>query len=83
MIYTGRVQGVGFRYTAKSMAMGFAVSGYVRNQPDGTVELVVMGDSDEVAAFRKKLEERMEDNIRNISVQSCAAPDAAGFEIRA
>ena len=38
--YSGQVQGVGFRYTAQRLAEGYAVSGYVRNLPEGDVELV-------------------------------------------
>jgi acylphosphatase len=49
--YLGSVQGVGFRYTARSLAAGFDVTGFVRNLPDGRVHLVVEGAADEVAAF--------------------------------
>ena len=37
IIYSGRVQGVGFRWTAKELARGYDVLGTVRNLPDGTV----------------------------------------------
>ena len=43
LIYSGRVQGVGFRYTTASIARRYAVSGFVRNLSDGTVELVAEG----------------------------------------
>jgi len=49
--YEGRVQGVGFRYTVKNLAREFEVSGTVANLPDGRVELLASGDSDEVDAF--------------------------------
>jgi len=51
MVYTGTVQGVGFRYTTCRLAAGFAVTGYVRNLPDGAVELVAEGDGGEVDRF--------------------------------
>jgi len=51
IFYSGRVQGVGFRYTAKSVATGFEVTGTVRNLPDGRVELVAEGAKDELKAF--------------------------------
>lgn len=51
MHYEGRVQGVGFRYATRRLAQEYDVSGSVRNLPDGRVELVVTGDSDEVEAF--------------------------------
>ena len=57
IIYSGHVQGVGFRYTAKSVAMGFEVTGTVRNLPDGRVELVVEGSRDELEAFRTAIQD--------------------------
>src|SRR5471030_2081507 len=47
VFYSGRVQGVGFRYTARTVAAGFEITGYVRNLPDGRVELVAEGDDSE------------------------------------
>ncbi|HVU08185.1 MAG TPA: acylphosphatase [Verrucomicrobiae bacterium] len=52
IFYSGRVQGVGFRYTAKTVATGFEVSGTVRNLPDGRVELIAEGARGELEAFR-------------------------------
>jgi acylphosphatase len=49
--YEGRVQGVGFRYTVKNLACEYDVSGTVENLPDGRVELIASGESDEVDAF--------------------------------
>jgi len=53
--YSGRVQGVGFRYTAKTVATGFEITGTVRNLPDGRVELTAEGLRDELDAFRAAL----------------------------
>ena len=55
--YAGRVQGVGFRYTAKSVATGFEVTGIVRNLPDGRVELVAEGLKDELEGFQQAIRE--------------------------
>ena len=52
IIYSGQVQGVGFRYTARTVATGFEVVGTVRNLPDGRVELIAEGDRAELEAFR-------------------------------
>lgn len=49
VIYSGRVQGVGFRYTVCRAAERRHVTGYVRNLPDGDVELVAEGDEQELA----------------------------------
>jgi acylphosphatase len=50
--YSGHVQGVGFRYTAKTVATGFEITGTVRNLPDGRVELIAEGAREELEAFR-------------------------------
>ncbi len=55
--YSGRVQGVGFRYTVKWLALGFEVTGTVRNLADGRVELVAEGANDELVAFRKAVQD--------------------------
>ena len=57
VLYSGRVQGVGFRYTVQRLATGFDVTGAVRNLPDGRVELVAEGASDELDAFRQGVRE--------------------------
>ena len=58
--FSGRVQGVGFRYTTKQLALGFDIVGSVRNQEDGTVELEVMGDAEEVNEFITEIVEESE-----------------------
>lgn len=44
----GVVQGVGFRYHTRQIAQQLGVKGFVRNQPDGTVEIVAVGTSDQL-----------------------------------
>lgn len=55
VIFEGRVQGVGFRYTVKDLARGFDVCGWVRNLPDGTVELQVGGEEPDVSDFIREI----------------------------
>jgi acylphosphatase len=55
--YRGRVQGVGFRYSVKTLAAGFEVTGAVRNLPDGRVALTAEGRREELAAFRTAIRE--------------------------
>jgi acylphosphatase len=55
--YSGRVQGVGFRYTTKTVATGFEVTGTVRNLADGRVELVAEGEKGELEEFRTAIRE--------------------------
>ncbi len=59
VIFTGRVQGVGFRHATKMQARSYRVYGHVRNLKDGTVELVTEGDREEVALFIASVQERM------------------------
>jgi len=57
VFYSGRVQGVGFRYAVKTVVSGFDVTGIVRNLPDGRVELVAEGAKEELNAFRQAIRE--------------------------
>ena len=52
IFYSGRVQGVGFRYTVKTVAAGFEITGTVRNLADGRVELLAEGARKELEEFR-------------------------------
>jgi acylphosphatase len=63
--YTGHVQGVGFRYTTHSIARGHEVTGYVRNLPDGRVELVAEGERRETGAFLREVRDRLSNHIRD------------------
>lgn len=55
IIYSGHVQGVGFRYTVKSIAPGYEITGVIRNLPDGRVELLAEGARDELDAFHQAI----------------------------
>lgn len=57
IFYSGRVQGVGFRYTVKSVACGFDITGTVRNLPDGRVELFAEGEHAELEEFQKAIQD--------------------------
>src|ERR671936_740596 len=80
--YSGRVQGVGFRYTTQGLARGFAVSGYVRNLPAGEVELVAEGEPGEVDRFLAAVAERMGHYIEEARVQDVPPGGYQGFRIR-
>lgn len=53
--FTGRCQGVGFRYTAQSIASQLKLSGWVRNHMDGSVEMEVQGSASTIRRFMQKL----------------------------
>ena len=57
--YTGHVQGVGFRYTATTIAGKHSVAGYVQNLPDGRVRLVAEGQEKEVDALLEEVQSAM------------------------
>ena len=61
--YSGTVQGVGFRFTARGLAQRFAVTGYVTNLNDGRVELAVCGERKEILAYLELLRNNMKDYI--------------------
>lgn len=81
--YSGNVQGVGFRYTVRSVATGYEVTGRVRNLPDGRVELIAEGSQSELEAFRQAIRaEGLEHFIDNEDVRwSDASNGFRGFEI--
>lgn len=68
VLYSGHVQGVGFRYTARSIAGGFDVVGYVRNLPDGRVELVAEGSPAELQAFLDAVDQELGVYIRDVKI---------------
>ena len=57
--FKGRVQGVGFRWKTEKAVKNFYVTGYVKNLPNGSVELLLEGNSREVLKAEKSVEERM------------------------
>ena len=81
--YSGNVQGVGFRATACSIAAKHEVAGYVKNLPDGRVELVAEGEPAAVDTFLQAVADRLAGHIRDAQVESVrpAAP-LDGFEVR-
>jgi acylphosphatase len=83
MFYAGTVQGVGFRYTVKSLAGGFEVTGTVRNLPDGRVELIAEGTREELSAFQQVIRESELGHFIRKEEVAWHAPldDLRGFEI--
>ncbi len=73
--FSGRVQGVGFRYSAKQIASGFDVTGWVKNLPDGRVELFAQAsEADEVEAFLEDIERSsLGSHIKEREVRTVAA----------
>lgn len=80
--YVGRVQGVGFRYTACTVAGEFDVTGRVRNLPDGRVELLAEGTAEEVNRFLEGVRRAMAGNIRDEQItESPATGQWSDFDV--
>jgi acylphosphatase len=83
VVFRGRVQGVGFRYTTYSVASQYEVSGYVKNLRTGDVELVAEGRPDELERFLAAVEQAMQRNIVEARREKLAASgEFEGFEVR-
>tara|TARA_Y100001933_G_scaffold215381_1_gene222031 strand:+ start:1829 stop:2110 length:282 start_codon:yes stop_codon:yes gene_type:complete len=67
LIYTGRVQGVGFRATVRAAAKRFGATGWVRNEPDGTVLAEIQGPRSAVDACLAGIADAMSRNIHKTS----------------
>jgi len=80
--YSGHVQGVGFRWTAQRIISPYPVTGYVKNLPDGRVELVIEGQASQVDAALDNLAAAMKHNIRDTKTDTGGATGQYGsFEI--
>jgi acylphosphatase len=76
--YSGRVQGVGFRYTVRWVASRFAVTGFVRNLSDGRVQLVAEGRPGEIQRMIEAVDEQMGQYIAE--TQEHVAPASGRFQ---
>lgn len=69
VLFSGTVQGVGFRFTAERIAKYFDITGYVRNLPSGKVEIVAEGEDNVLKDFLKAVQESsMQRYIRGADV---------------
>ena len=81
--YTGRVQGVGFRFTTQRVAGRHSIAGFVENLPDGRVRVIVQGTEAAVRDFLSDVESTMSDCIREVDLQNQPVSARFGaFEIR-
>jgi acylphosphatase len=84
VFFSGRVQGVGFRYTVLQLASGLAITGFVRNLEDGRVQLLVEGTPEEIEKLMGRIHEsRIDRGIADRTVRCCPATEEyQHFEIR-
>ena len=69
IFFSGIVQGVGFRFTARSLALRYGINGWVKNLPDGRVELKAEGLSRNVVKFLDMLRETFKSNITDYHLE--------------
>ena len=82
-LFSGRVQGVGFRYTVHNLAMPHNIRGYVRNLPDGRVELVMEGNEQDMDCLVESIRRKMSQFIKRVDTQVGPASGAfTGFAIK-
>ncbi|MEJ2701041.1 MAG: acylphosphatase [Sedimentisphaerales bacterium] len=82
VIFVGRVQGVGFRFTAHRIATRHRLTGYVRNAPDGTVEMLAQGQAKEIGVCLQEIAENFTGYIRETRIEEIPLdPKRTSFRI--
>jgi acylphosphatase len=84
VLFSGRVQGVGFRATCRWLAGGFDIVGYVRNLSDGRVELLAQGEAAEIDRYLDAISSEMGGFIGDVASeqQPTDYPQMEGFKVR-
>lgn len=82
IIFTGRVQGIGFRFTALNIASRYALTGHVRNLTDGTVEMIAQGPPDDIDSCVADIKDSLEDYVTDTKVNEIPlSPQYKDFKI--
>ncbi len=68
IFYSGRVQGVGFRFTAERYALAAGLKGWVKNLPNGYVEILVEGPKEKIEEFCQDVESHFQDYIKDKTI---------------
>ncbi len=80
---TGRVQGVGMRFSVHDLARRYPIVGFVQNLDDGRVQIVMEGEDEQMESFLSRLREVAPGAIHDInSFRSTASGEFTRFEIR-
>ena len=80
----GHVQGVGFRWWVVAQARGLGLDGWVRNRRDGSVEVLAIGEADDIVRLRSACGRGPAGaSVRSVSVEAAADDGSTGFEQRA
>jgi acylphosphatase len=81
IIFIGRVQGVGFRFTSHRMANRHQLTGFVRNLSDGSVEMLAQGTSEDIDDCLEDIKEYYPGHIRDMNIQEIP-PDPKHTDFR-
>jgi len=76
--YSGRVQGVGFRFTIEKLSQQLNLTGWVKNLPDGRVETICEGSEEDLSLFLEKVKKIMGEYVARESVDW--TPATGGFK---
>ncbi len=83
IVFSGTVQGVGFRLAAENAAGAFGIDGWVQNLPDGTVEVLCEGEEEDVRRFFNELKTEMSHYIRSSDINwESPTGEFKGFNIK-
>jgi acylphosphatase len=83
IVFHGEVQGVGFRFTARELALRYGLDGWVRNDSDGTVECVAEGDPLMLGLFLEDIRDHFRGNLTDIEIDEREPAGAGtGFGVR-
>ncbi|MBM84292.1 MAG: hypothetical protein CMJ78_27365 [Planctomycetaceae bacterium] len=81
-VFHGRVQGVSFRFTTNSIGRRFPVRGYVKNQPNGTVEMICIADEQTRKAFLEAISDAFPNNITDVDIEQLSScPEYENFTV--
>jgi acylphosphatase len=82
IIFTGHVQGVGFRYTARSIANRYEIIGFARNLPDGSVEMFAQGTTEDIDACIEEIQAEFRGYIQDTQIEAVPPnPQYSDFRI--
>jgi acylphosphatase len=70
IVFSGEVQGIGFRFTANRLAGRYSVTGFVRNLPDGNVEMLIQGSEQDIRHCIAEIQDSFRGYIRNTKTDS-------------
>ena len=82
IIFTGDVQGVGFRFTALRIANRYPLTGFIRNTPNGFVEMLAQGSPDDIDNCLRDIKDSLAGYIRDTKIEETPSdPQYTDFKI--